>query len=123
MARARGLTAFTSDDFKNSEYAVPESFDSILVAHVLEHMTHEFGVSLLREYLPYLRPGGTVCLITPQERGFKTDATHVNFVDFAKLAEVAREVGLTETRRYSFPFPRFAGTTFPYNEFILLATK
>lgn len=123
VARARGLTAFTTQEFAQSEFAVRESFDSLLLAHVLEHMTYEFGVELLSSYLEYLKPGGIVCLITPQERGFRSDSTHVNFVDFEKLTKVAQALGLNQRRAYSFPFPRFVGKLFPYNEFVYVATK
>jgi len=122
IARARGLTAFTAEEFAQSDFAVQESFDSLLLAHVLEHMSDEFGVELLSDYLKYLKPGGKVCLVTPQERGFRTDSTHVNFVDFEKLAAVCSALGLTQRRAYSFPFPRFAGSFFPYNEFVCVAT-
>ena len=62
-----------------------------------------------------------VCLITPQERGFRSDGTHVQFVDFERLTDVANELGLRVERSYSFPLPRFAGRSFTYNEFIFLA--
>jgi SAM-dependent methyltransferase len=121
IARERGLTAVTVDEFPDSGYAVPDSFDSLLLAHVLEHLSPEFGVELISMYLPYLKPGGTVCIITPQERGYRTDATHTTFVDFDGLAAVCAQLGLVERRHYSFPLPRFAGKVFPYNEFVMVA--
>src|SRR3954452_12417168 len=38
-ARSRGLTAMTPDDFAASEYARPGRFDTLLLAHVVEHMS------------------------------------------------------------------------------------
>jgi 2-polyprenyl-3-methyl-5-hydroxy-6-metoxy-1,4-benzoquinol methylase len=122
VARSKGLQAYTSEEFPNSKIAKPSSFDSMLLAHVVEHMSFDDAVGLVKAYLPYVRPGGHVCFITPQERGYATDATHVRFVDFDKLAELGAALGLTVERQYSFPFPRIAGTVFPYNEFVLLAT-
>lgn len=121
VARGRGLTAFTSAEFPSSGYAVPGAFDSLLFAHVIEHVSREYGVQLVREYLPYLKPGGMVCFITPQERGYASDATHVTFTDFEALDRLARATGLSPVRHYSFPLPRAAGKVFTYNEFVLLA--
>lgn len=123
IARSRGLTAFTGEEFRASEYAKPSSFDSILFAHVAEHLSLETGLELLREYLAYLRPGGKVCFITPQERGYRTDATHIRFVDFDGIREMTDALGLREVRHFSFPFPRIIGRVFPYNEFVLLAAQ
>jgi SAM-dependent methyltransferase len=123
IANARGLTSYTVDDFLKSADARDASFDSLLLAHVLEHVSDDYGRELISEYLRFLKPGGKLCLICPQEAGFKTDATHVNFVDFDKLAKVCTDLGFDVQRSYSFPFPRFVGKVFPYNEFVVVATK
>jgi SAM-dependent methyltransferase len=120
-ARARGLTAFTPEEFLASEYAAPGAFDSALVAHVAEHLDPDFAVELIASYLPYVRSGGQVCFITPQERGYRSDDTHITFVDFAGLERLSARLGLTPVRQYSFPLPRAAGKVFTYNEFVLLA--
>lgn len=119
-ARARGLHAFTDGEFFEPDRFAPGSFDSLLCAHVLEHMPAGQGEDVLRGYLPYVRPGGRVVLICPQEAGYATDATHVRYLDFAGLREVAGALGLEPERDYSFPLPRAAGARFPYNEFVLL---
>ncbi|MFM9614805.1 methyltransferase type 11 [Streptomyces sp. V2] len=116
--RERGLTAYTPDELDEP----PGSFDSLLCAHVLEHMDADLGVKILAEYLPLIKPGGKVVLITPQEAGYKTDATHVRFVDFTGLRDHAEAAGVAVTRTYSFPFARPAGKVFPYNEFVLVGT-
>jgi SAM-dependent methyltransferase len=117
-ARRRGHEAWTPDEFA----ARPGAFDSMLVAHVLEHVTAADGDNLLAGYLPYVRSGGRVVLITPQQRGFASDPTHVRWVDLDELTRTARRLGLTTRRRYSFPLPRVAGRVFTYNEFVLVAT-
>ncbi|GAV42301.1 class I SAM-dependent methyltransferase [Streptomyces acidiscabies] len=116
--RERGLTAYTPGELDEP----PGSFDSLLCAHVLEHMDADLGVKILAEYLPLIKPGGKVVLITPQEAGYKTDATHVRFVDLTGLREHAETAGVTVTRTYSFPFARPVGKVFPYNEFVLVGT-
>jgi 2-polyprenyl-3-methyl-5-hydroxy-6-metoxy-1,4-benzoquinol methylase len=123
VARERGVTALTVAEWETSDLRSPESFEGILLAHVIEHMSAEEGVALLRDYLPYLRPGGRVFFVCPQERGYASDPTHVRFTTGDDLAALSREVGLEPEPWFSFPFPRWAGKPFIYNEFCLLATK
>ncbi len=75
-------------------------------------------LSLLRTHLPFLRSGAQLILITPQEVGFRSDPTHVEFMDLAFLRAVAGELGLLTVRDFSFPFPRSVGRVFIYNEFV-----
>jgi hypothetical protein len=70
-----------------------------------------------------VRPGGAIVFITPQERGYRTDDTHVSFVDFVGLAGLCADLGLRVTRRYSFPLPRRAGRWMTYNEFVVIAER
>jgi len=121
--RARGLVAYTPEEFAASPFAQPGRFDALLVAHVLEHLTHAAAIALITEYLPYVRAGGRAMLITPQEAGYRSDPTHVEFVDLSRLDELARAADLVPERAYSFPFPRALGKVFKYNEFVLLARK
>ncbi len=123
IARSRGLQAYTVEDFLQSPFARPASFDSLVLAHVVEHLSEPAGTELLQAYLPYLKPGGRVCLITPQELGYRTDSTHVRFVDHDALAALVTGLGLRVSRRFSFPFPQLAGRFFPYNEFVLIAEQ
>jgi 2-polyprenyl-3-methyl-5-hydroxy-6-metoxy-1,4-benzoquinol methylase len=121
--KERGLVAFTPDEFAASEYAKPDRFDTLLVSHVVEHMTAAERTALVAQYLPYVKAGGRVVLITPQEAGYKSDPTHVEFVDLARLDELGRATGLERVAGYSFPFPRAVGRWFKYNEFVLIARK
>jgi 2-polyprenyl-3-methyl-5-hydroxy-6-metoxy-1,4-benzoquinol methylase len=123
-AQARGLIAFTPSEFQRStEYNRPGRFDAILLAHVAEHMTEDQSVALMEEYEPLLRPDGRLILISPQEAGFKSDATHVELMDFARLSRISERLGLRPERAYSFPFPRWAGRLFTYNEFVVVSRK
>lgn len=116
-ARNRGLETYTVDEFRSSTYARPDTFDGLLSAHVLEHLTYDDCLSLLNDYLPFVKPGGTVMLICPQEKGYAAETTHIHWVDHTVLSQLGREVGLEQTSSYSFPFPRFAGNFFTHNEF------
>jgi hypothetical protein len=75
-------------------------------------------VALLRDHLRYVRPAGQLILITPQEVGFASDPSHVEFMDLRFLRAVADELGLRPVRDFSFPFPRPFGRVFVYNEFV-----
>jgi 2-polyprenyl-3-methyl-5-hydroxy-6-metoxy-1,4-benzoquinol methylase len=123
ICREHGLTAFTVEEFGRSEYARPGRFGGLLAAHLVEHMPRPDAVKILAGYLEHLAPGGRVVLICPQERGYASDSTHVEFTDLDGLADVATQLGLSVDRRMSFPLPRFAGKLFVYNEFVLVATK
>jgi 2-polyprenyl-3-methyl-5-hydroxy-6-metoxy-1,4-benzoquinol methylase len=121
--RDRGLTAFTVDEFAETEYAKPARFGGMLAAHLVEHMPREDAVKILTGYLDYLKPDARMILICPQERGYASDSTHVAFSDFDALTDVANQLGFTKIRRQSFPLPRFAGKAFTYNEFVLVADR
>lgn len=123
ICRKQGLHSMTTEEFLASDEARPDSFDSLLMAHLMEHLSREDGLALLKEYTAYVRPGGTVCLVCPQERGYASDATHVVFYDGPDLVDVAREAGLEPGKPTSFPFPRWMGKAFIYNEIYVLARK
>jgi len=120
---ARGYKAFVPKDFLASEYGQPGRFDSLLLSHVAEHMHFDEARALVATYLPCLRSDARVVLITPQNAGFRSDPTHVEFFDFSALTRLATDLGLTVEKHYSFPFPRFVGHVFKHNEFVLLARK
>ena len=118
IARARGHTAFDVEEFLVSPFAKPNTFDTLLLAHVAEHMTLAECEILLDSYKKYLKTGARLIVITPQELGFKSDQTHVEFMDFEKIISLESKIGATNLQQYSFPFPRFAGKFFMYNEFV-----
>jgi 2-polyprenyl-3-methyl-5-hydroxy-6-metoxy-1,4-benzoquinol methylase len=120
MAQSRGFRAHTVSEFPRSQDAVTGGYGTILFAHVLEHMTLDEAVSLVREYLPYLKPGGLVVVIVPQESGFASDPTHVSMVDSEQIQRIAQANELATERVFSFPFPRAAGRVFRHNETVAL---
>jgi 2-polyprenyl-3-methyl-5-hydroxy-6-metoxy-1,4-benzoquinol methylase len=115
--RANGHNAYVPADF----VAEPGGFDTLLCSHVLEHLDEPTGVALIRQYLPHLAAGGRVVVITPQERGQRSDATHVRLMDAAALAALAQQCGLNVERISSFPLPRLFGRWFIYNETVMIA--
>src|SRR5258705_9821834 len=108
FCRAQGYEAYTVDDFFRSAHAQPDAFATLLAAHLLEHLPAEAASRIVSSYLPYIRAGGRVVFITPQERGYASDVTHVRFVGFSEGERLASTLGLTVRDQYSFPFPRAA---------------
>ena len=123
MARAAGHVAYTTAEWVEARPHAPGSFDGLLVAHVIEHMSSSAGEAIVREYLDFVRPGGKVFFVCPQERGYASDATHERWTTGEDLEALARTVGLEPDPWRSFPLPRGAGKAFTYNEFNVLAHK
>jgi SAM-dependent methyltransferase len=121
--RSLGLVAYTPEDFESSPDARIGAFDSMILAHVVEHLSKEIMDEILSRYLPYVRKSGYVHFTTPQEVGYRSDPTHIRFIDFDDLTALAARHGLEVARSYSFPFPRRFGRIFIYNEFNVLAQK
>jgi SAM-dependent methyltransferase len=120
LARSRGLQALTTGEFL-ADAADHGPFESMLLAHVLEHMTPEQGVEVVRTYLPHIRD--KVVAICPQERGYDSDATHVTFLDASAMREILERAGVRVDRAYSFPLPRAFGRFFTYNETVVVGHK
>lgn len=121
LACSMGYQAYTVQEFLHGGLAVPAAFDGLLLAHVIEHLSRVKALRLLGEYLPFVRPGGRVFLVCPQERGYASDPTHTWFAQDSDLAHLAAAAGLELERTFSFPFPRMAGKLFIYNEFCVTA--
>ncbi len=122
IARSRGLTAYIPEDFLKSDLAKPDTFDTLLVAHVLEHLEETDASDLLNTYLPYLRRPAKLVLICPQERGYASDDTHVRWVGAAELRNHIHGVGGSLVKVSSFPFLRSAGKLYIYNETVAVGT-
>jgi SAM-dependent methyltransferase len=118
VCRSLGLHAFTPGEFQSSPFNKPNTFDSLLLAHVAEHMSLEKVIEVLSEYSNLLKPNGKLIIITPQEVGYRSDSTHVEFMDFSKLRYIHSNLNFRLINEYSFPFPRIFGHLFIYNEFI-----
>ena len=44
-------------------------------------------------------------------------------MDFIRLARIADRLGFQPERSFSFPFPRWVGRFFRYNEFVVVSRK
>lgn len=118
IARERGCLAFLPEEFAASPHARSGRFDSLLAAHVVEHMSFPEAADLLAAYAPFVRAGGKVILIAPQEAGFRSDPTHVEHMDPTRLTALLEGLGARVERVASFPFPRWVGRIFPHNEWV-----
>lgn len=119
--RGQGLTAHTADAFLARAPAEVGGFTGMLAAHLVEHLPKGAAAEVLSPYLPYLAPNARIVLICPQERGYASDVTHTVFHDHVRLRVLCEDLGLTVERELSFPFPRWAGRAFTYNEFVTVA--
>lgn len=120
MAKASGLPAMTIEEFHQMQLNRPRTFGTLLFSHVLEHVTDEECDRLFVQYLPYLTPRGRVVVECPQEVGYRSDATHIEWMDFPAIARRLERNGITVERQYSHPFPRPVGKVFVYNQFVTL---
>lgn len=111
--RSQGFEAYTPSEF---EQVSAGPFDSMLLSHVLEHLSAGECEELLRQYLPFVRPGGRVVLITPQIAGQRSDPTHQRYLGRGDLKRELEVLGLTDLRTRSFPFPAPVGRVFTLNE-------
>ncbi len=122
VCRQNGHEAYTPDEFGATHHPKGgRTFDTLLCSHVLEHLDEPTGVALIESYLPYLGDEGRVVLITPQERGQRSDATHVRLMDAAALESLAGRCNLRIEKMSSFPLPRLFGRWFIYNETVTVA--
>ena len=121
VCRENGHESYTPAEFAAAYLPEGSNFDTLLCSHVLEHLDQVTGVDLITGYMPYLRDGASVVIITPQERGQRSDATHVRFMDDAALNALAEKCQLAVDRISSFPLPRFFGRWFVYNETVIVA--
>ena len=92
ITRSRGFEAYTPDEWDASGRADQPIFDSLLLAHVAEHMSELEAATLIRRYLQAVRPDGRIVIVTPQEKGYASDATHVRFLGFDELTRLCAMV-------------------------------
>jgi 2-polyprenyl-3-methyl-5-hydroxy-6-metoxy-1,4-benzoquinol methylase len=118
-----GYQALSVTDFENWSQRKEELFDSILISHVLEHLSLTEASELIEQYLPSLKVGGVVVAICPQEKGYESDASHKTFFSIEDLEKLLLQSQLTKVKSFSFPFPKMFGKLFIYNENIVVFRK
>lgn len=79
------------------------AFDGIFSAHLVEHLTYEQTMGLLRLAFAALRPGGRIAICTPNAASLPTlqhqfwwDATHVRMYDVELLRFMVAEAGFEQ---------------------------
>lgn len=122
ICRDCGFVAYTVIEFFDT-FRDHHVFDSILISHVVEHMTFDEALALIQSYLPFLKARGKIVLIVPQKYGFRADPTHVEYFDRPKLDALLKRVGFSTSMSISFPFPAFFGEIFRYNEYCVVGTR
>lgn len=120
FARSQGLAAQHVEDFQAEQASDPQLFGTLLLSHVLEHVSRDDAHALMRTYLPWLEPGGVIVVECPQERGFASDYSHIRWVGFEEITDLFAAFDIRVTSQYSFPFPRWMGSVFLYNEFVMV---
>jgi len=118
----RGLRAYTPEKFLQSGDA-QKTFGTLLFAHVVEHMTITEAENLIDAYLPFVEDNGQVIIICPQERGYRSDKTHVHFFAQSALVDLVQGRGMRVVKIGSFPLPRLFGRVFTHNETVVVATR
>jgi hypothetical protein len=121
--RGFGLQALTTDEWNANKDQFTSRFDSLLFSHVAEHMTVPQFEILLQGFLFALRASGRIVVICPQEAGYASDSTHVEFMDDSKISGIFERLGLQPRASYSFPFPRALGRYFRQNETVVIGHK
>ena len=121
--RSQKLKAFTTEEWATEKNAHLGQFDSVLFSHVAEHMPLSEFERLVESMLPLLKKEGVVVVICPQESGYSSDATHVEFVGFEKVGFVFNNLKIRSKKHYSFPFIRSTGKIFRHNEFVSIGVK
>ena len=116
--RNKGLIAYNPSEFHSNGSNYKSSFDTLLLSHVIEHMTYSDSISLINEYLPYLKNKSRIVIITPQIRGYKSDSTHVTYFDSLLIKKLLLDVGASPEGSRSFPLPIYFGRVFRNNELI-----
>jgi SAM-dependent methyltransferase len=111
----------------NSEFELDErylySFDNLLFSHVLEHMGLAEAEALIQKFIPCLKHDGKIVIICPQKRGFDSDKSHIEYMDFEKIGGIIMRCGLNICKTYSHPLPEIFSRLFIYNEFVVIAAR
>ncbi len=118
-----GYKAFTNSSFKKSKFAKTNYFNSLLFAHIIEHMSINESKKMILEYMKYLKRGGNIVIICPQKKGFSKDSTHIQFHNIDSIKDLLNDIGLQIKISQSFPLPEKFGSIFAPNEYWVIAKK
>lgn len=119
ICRQDGFEACVPDEF-HSMFA-HRKFQTLLLSHVIEHLTLDQTHSMLEEYLPYMDVDSRLVIICPQQRGFASDETHVTYFHEKNIRDLLVRFLFKKILYKSFPLPKFFGKLFIYNEHVVVA--
>lgn len=119
VCRQAGFKAYIPDEFHTT--FTHEKFQTLLLSHVIEHLTPDQTHAMLEQYLPYMGDSSRLVVICPQQRGFASDETHVTYFDEKNIRELFHQFSFETVRYKSFPFPKAFGRSFIYNEHVAVA--
>ncbi len=122
VAKSLGHTVMLDSEFKSQQQHL-FAFDNLLFSHVLEHMNQETATELIMNYLPHLNAAGKVVIICPQKRGYDSDESHVEYMDFEKLSTIINKCQMRVVSASSHPLPAVFSEIFIYNEFVVTACR
>ena len=127
--QARGLHVFLEVPAEGSlplSSVPPGDFDTLIISHVLEHLTEPDRV--LNKLLSASTARGVhrIVIIVPGVKGYASDATHRTFIDerYLRGHGLLPPLGwaLTELHRFPVDFAWF-GTIFTHNELVVVLDR
>jgi len=106
ICEKKGIHAFVSDA---NNFVQPDTFDTVLISHVLEHLDNPEGV--IENAYRSTKPGGRILIIVPCYKGFisglNDEVGHKHFIDEDFVKEKIRSLG--GKKIHSSTFPPFLG--------------
>ena len=112
--KSRGLNAATS--VSDLGLAPDHRFGVLLMAHLLEHLTFDDAVAMVKSHLDLLEPDARIIVMTPQEKGQTHDSSHVTYFGPRELDHLAELTNVRPLKKYSFPLPSVFGKILYFNE-------
>jgi predicted SAM-dependent methyltransferase len=110
-------TKFRQYDVTHKIREKDNSVDCIVASHILEHLTRDQGIALIKEAYRVLKPGGTFRIATPDLRKIATKYLNGSIKDFAVFSKIIRDA---PDDAFSFWEAAMSGHKTVYDEIALL---
>ena len=121
--KSRSFLGFTPKEFEENFSIDEETFDTLLFSHVIEHLSRESALEVIQHYSKWLKTGGSIVVICPQQKGYASDSTHLTYFDERDIEKILTASGFSRVRKKSFPFSKHFGRIWIYNEPVVTALK
>lgn len=105
----RGFTSYHTSELHNIEN---QKFDTLLFAHILEHMCMYDGETLINTYIKYLNKNGRIIIIVPHGYCYNNDPTHVLYYGPEQVEMLSNRIGFHIRKSFYHPFPDFLSKYF-----------